>query len=129
MVVVDIPRNDHELRALFRWKVEGRFRVDDERTSLTFRRVALLMRLLYANRSRARHFGAPARLMNFIKGLHHFLRCLGTAIESSERERRPTSVTTGHLGASPRGGSVAVEKSGPVHEHHEPDGAWAQGRS
>jgi len=45
----------------------------NRRTSLTFRRLALLMRLLYANRSRARFCGS-ARLMNFIARLHHSLR-------------------------------------------------------
>lgn len=45
----------------------------NRRTSLTFWRLALLMRLLYANRSRARFCGS-ARLMNFITRPHHSLR-------------------------------------------------------
>ncbi|XP_076233374.1 uncharacterized protein LOC143178534 [Calliopsis andreniformis] len=51
--------------------------------------------------------------MNFIGGLHHFLRCLGTAIESSERERRPTSVTTNHLCGACSGWKCRRGKIGP----------------
>lgn len=55
--------------------------------------------------------GPPLWLMNFIAGLHHFLRWLGTAIESSEREEDSTSVTTSATRPMSNGGSVPVEKS------------------